>query len=414
MPNEDAVLSALLASSNRVTAADIPALIDEAGRKLGLSGAQVYLADLQQARLTPLVHPAPETPSPIEPNEPNEPNETSKPIGPSKPTEPSEPIQIEGSMAGLAYRTQRTQRSRDDCTAWVPMIDGVERVGVLRVTAPCFEDALLESCAALSGLATLLVMAKASHDELVVDRTRSRTMTTQAELLWAFVPPRTIGTDDVTSTAILEPAYEAGGDAFDHSLGDGVLHLALLDAMGHDLASGGASAVALGASRATRRAGGTLADIATTIDTTLSEWIPDRLLTAVIARLDIATGQFTWINCGHPPPLLIREGHVVPQAMEFPAHLPLGLGLGQAAAPDEHHIRLQPGDRVLLYSDGVTEARTSDGSLFGEQRLADSVIRSMASGNAPPETLRRLVRNLHEHHRLHDDATIMLVRWHPH
>jgi serine phosphatase RsbU (regulator of sigma subunit) len=317
-------------------------------------------------------------------------------------------------MAGLAYRTQRTQRSRDDCTAWVPMIDGVERVGVLRVTAPCFEDALLESCAALSGLATLLVMAKSSHDELVVDRTRSRTMTTQAELLWAFVPPRTIGTDDVTSTAILEPAYEAGGDAFDHSLGDGVLHLALLDAMGHDLASGGASAVALGASRATRRAGGTLADIATTIDTTLSEWIPDRLLTAVIARLDIATGQFTWINCGHPPPLLIREGHVVPQAMEFPAYLPLGLGLGQAAAPDEHHIRLQPGDRVLLYSDGVTEARTSDGSLFGEQRLADSVIRSMASGNAPPETLRRLVRNLHEHHRLHDDATIMLVRWHPH
>lgn len=397
MTNEDAVLSALLASSNRVTAADIPALIDEAGRKLGLSGTQVYLADLQQARLTPLAHPDPETPS-------------SKEAG----NKPDEPIEIEGSMAGLAYRTQRTQRSRDDCTAWVPMIDGVDRVGVLRATAPCFEDVLLESCAALAGLATLLVTAKSSHDELLVDRTRSRTMTTQAELLWAFVPPRTIGTADVTSTAILEPAYDAGGDAFDHSLSDGVLHLALLDAMGHDLASGGASAVALGASRATRRAGGTLADIATTIDTTLSEWIPDRLLTAVIARLDIATGRFTWINCGHPPPLLIRDGHVVPQAMEFPAHLPLGLGLGPAAAPDEHHVRLQPGDRVLLYSDGVTEARTSDGSLFGDQRLADSVIRTMASGNNPPETLRRLVRNLHEHHRLHDDATIMLVRWHPH
>ncbi|MFE2646034.1 hypothetical protein ACFXDO_26200 [Streptomyces nigra] len=101
MTNEAAVLSALLASANRVTAADIPALIDEAGRKLGLSGTQVYLADLQLARLTPLAHPDPKAPSSNEPTEPNEPNE---------------PIEIEGSTAGLAYRTQRTQRSRDDCT----------------------------------------------------------------------------------------------------------------------------------------------------------------------------------------------------------------------------------------------------------------------------------------------------------
>ncbi|KAB2976969.1 serine/threonine-protein phosphatase [Streptomyces sp. SS1-1] len=375
-----------MARSRRVTAAEIPALIDEAGRRLGLSTTQVYLADLQQNRLVPMPHPDPAAVTAFE---------------------------IEGSMAGLAYRTQLVQRSRDACTAWVPMFDGMERVGVLRVTAPRLDAGLLESSEALAGLATLLVRSKSAHDELLVTQTRTRTMTTQAELLWAFVPPRTIGTEHVTSTAILEPAYDAGGDAFDHSLGDGLLHLALLDAMGHDLASGGASAVALGACRATRRAGGSLSDIATTIDATLSEWIPDRLLTAVIAQLDISTGQFTWINCGHPPPLLIRENHVVPQALEFPAHLPLGLGLGPAAAPAEHHVRLQPGDRVVLYSDGVTEARTSDGSLFGEQRLTDTVIRSMASGNNPAETLRRLIRNLHENHRLHDDATIMLVRWHP-
>ncbi|WP_225994314.1 PP2C family protein-serine/threonine phosphatase [Streptomyces sp. SS1-1] len=386
MANQDAVLSRLMARSRRVTAAEIPALIDEAGRRLGLSTTQVYLADLQQNRLVPMPHPDPAAVTAFE---------------------------IEGSMAGLAYRTQLVQRSRDACTAWVPMFDGMERVGVLRVTAPRLDAGLLESSEALAGLATLLVRSKSAHDELLVTQTRTRTMTTQAELLWAFVPPRTIGTEHVTSTAILEPAYDAGGDAFDHSLGDGLLHLALLDAMGHDLASGGASAVALGACRATRRAGGSLSDIATTIDATLSEWIPDRLLTAVIAQLDISTGQFTWINCGHPPPLLIRENHVVPQALEFPAHLPLGLGLGPAAAPAEHHVRLQPGDRVVLYSDGVTEARTSDGSLFGEQRLTDTVIRSMASGNNPAETLRRLIRNLHENHRLHDDATIMLVRWHP-
>ncbi|MGW9595389.1 PP2C family protein-serine/threonine phosphatase [Streptomyces chartreusis] len=105
-------------------------------------------------------------------------------------------------------------------------------------------------------------------------------------------PPRTIGTRQVTSSALLEPAYDAGGDAFDHSLTDDVLHLSLLDAMGHDLA----------ASRATRRDGGTLTDIATSIDSTLNQWIPDRMMTAVIARLGLADGSLTWNNCGHPAP----------------------------------------------------------------------------------------------------------------
>lgn len=75
-----------------------------------------------------------------------------------------------------------------------------------------------------------------------------------------------------------------------------------------------------------------------------------------------------------------------------------------------------PGDRVLMYSDGITEARSSDGDLYGEERLADSIIRSTASGDSAPEALRRLIRDLLSHqdqHRLHDDATVLLAEWHP-
>ncbi|MGW3132236.1 SpoIIE family protein phosphatase [Streptomyces sp. NPDC001123] len=82
--------------------------------------------------------------------------------------------------------------------------------------------------------------------------------------------------------------------------------------MGHDLAAGLASAVALAGCRSTRRAGGTLSDIADRIDADLHRWRPGGLLTGVFAHLDLDTGRLAWINAGHPPPLLIRALHVVP------------------------------------------------------------------------------------------------------
>ncbi|MFD5421252.1 PP2C family protein-serine/threonine phosphatase [Streptomyces sp. NPDC127069] len=394
------VLAWVLDRSHEASARQVPALIEEAARRLGLTGTRLYLTDLQQVRLVALPQLAAERPETAETAEADE---------------QAEALDIDASLAGLAYRAQQVQTSRDRTTAWVPMVDGVERVGVMRATGPALDEQDLEGCLALAALATLIVISKSTHNDLLVERGRSRPMTLQAELLWAFLPPRTIGTSQATSTAVLEPAYDIGGDAFDHNFSDGGLHLTLLDAMGHDLAAGGASAAGLAACRSTRRAGGDLQDIATTIERTLRSWIPDRLMTGILAHLDTRRGEFAWINCGHPPPLLIRDGHVVPAALERPPQLPLGLGYHKDAPPPLHRARLQPRDRVLLYSDGVTEARSATGELFGEERLSDTVIRSMASGTTAPEALRRLILELltHQDQRLHDDATILLCEWHP-
>ncbi|MFF7356031.1 MULTISPECIES: SpoIIE family protein phosphatase [Streptomyces] len=80
-----------------------------------------------------------------------------------------------------------------------------------------------------------------------------------------------------------------------------------------------------------------------------------------------------------------------------------------------HEARLQPGDRVLLYTDGVTEARMADGRLLGLERFADYVIRAGATGELAPETLRRLIHSLldSEDSRLRDDATILMFEWRP-
>ncbi|MGW6420155.1 PP2C family protein-serine/threonine phosphatase [Streptomyces sp. NPDC055055] len=388
MSTYEGVLAEMLARSPLLSGRQLAGLVRDTGRRMGFTETVMYVTDLQQIRLVALPR-----------------------------TEPVErpALDVDTSLAGLAYRTQSVQRSRDGGTAWVPMIDGVERVGVLMVTAAPLDDVLLARGRTLAAVAALLVVSKSSHSDVLVETERSRAMTVQAELLWAFLPPRTIGTADVTSSAVLEPAYDIGGDTFDHTLDDRGLHLTVIDSMGHDLASGGASAAGLAACRATRRAGGSLTDIVTAIDRILDTWFTDRLMTAVVAHLDTADGRLTWINCGHPPPLLIRHGRVLPQVLAREPDLPLGWGFLVDSPPTEHTVRLQPGDRILLYSDGVTEARSPQGDLYGEERLADTVIRATAAGAPAPEALRRLVQGLraHQDHKLRDDATILLTEWHP-
>ncbi|WP_232248506.1 PP2C family protein-serine/threonine phosphatase [Streptacidiphilus rugosus] len=397
------VLADVLAASHRLAPREIPELVHQAARRLGLTDARIYVADLQQRELVAL--PTPE--------------QAERLIAEGSIAD-LDTLPIDSSLAGRAYRTETAQLTRcdsdgEDRTGWIPLVDGIGRVGVVRVAAPELDPPLLDRCEALAGLFAMIVATKRPYSDVLAQTVRTRAMSLQAELQWAFMPPRTIGTADVTSSAVLEPAYDVGGDAYDHSLVGRILHLTLLDAMGHDLASGGCSAVALAACRSTRRAGGDLGDIAEQIDRTLERWIPDRLLTCVIAELDTLSGRLSWINCGHPPPLLIRDRRIVSGTLERPSHLPLGLTGYPTPRPPVHTAHLQPGDRILLFTDGVTEARSATGDLLGEDRLADTVVRAMADGLPAPEALRRLIQQITDQpgQPLRDDATILLTEWHP-
>jgi serine phosphatase RsbU (regulator of sigma subunit) len=139
----------------------------------------------------------------------------------------------------------------------------------------------------------------------------------------------------------------------------------------------------------------------------------------VLAELQPATGTLCWLNAGHPPPLLLRHGRLV-KTLEVPARPPLGIALPDdlrrsalVTDPVVGVEQLEPGDCVLLYTDGVTEARAPDGSFFGEERLADLIVRHLAAGLPAPETMRRVVRALLEHQqgRLTDDASLALLQW---
>ncbi|MDO0938532.1 SpoIIE family protein phosphatase [Streptomyces sp. DG2A-72] len=383
----DGLLEEFLADPDNA-ALDLSTAVARCSKALGLRHSVVYLADLQQLQLVPL-------------------------------TDVASALPVDDSLAGWTYRTQSLRVEESETggmTAWLPLVDGAERLGVLAVHCPSLTPLSLRRSRTLAALLAMMITSKRAYKDSFVRRTRTEPMQLPAEMLRAFLPPRTIGTGHVVSTAVLEPAYELGGDAFDHSLTETTLHAAVLDAMGHNLASGLTTAVSLSACRNARRTGADLPELVTSVDDALARWLPDQFCTGILTQLDLASGMLRWINCGHPAPLLIRDRRLLDGAMEREADPPMGLpSLLAEGTRRTHEISLEPGDRVLLYTDGLTEARTRDGGLFGLARFTDYIIRATAAGELAPETLRRLIHSILEAQpgRLRDDATIVMIEWWP-
>lgn len=400
------VTAELLSRSHVLPPAGVaPALVRLAG-PLGVSAAHVYLADLQQHHLVPL-------------------RDESGPRG--------RPLPIDSTLAGRAYQTLTVQPAaggNGTHQVWIPLVDGTERLGVLSLTVADICEPMLDRYRTLASLAGIIIASKFSYSDTCARVRRDRQMGLQAELVWAYLAPRTFATDRVLVAASLEPAYEAGGDAFDYSLLGDHLHVSVFDALGHDLSAGLLASVSMASCRSTRRSGGSLEAIAARADDAIAEVFADgQFVTALLCDLDLGTGLFTWIPCGHPPPLLIRGGRTVRELARTPRP-PLGLaGLraGHDARPRDNAAtapprtdpvdteRLEPGDRLLLYTDGVTEGRAPDGTPFGLERLADFVIRHASAQLPAPETMRRLNHAIldYQHGRLRDDATAVLIEWQP-
>jgi anti-anti-sigma factor len=406
------VLADLLQRSHLMAPADLADYLTEAARPLGISGVRIFLADLEQHQLQALPGGFGRAPS---------------------------SLVINSTLAGRAFQTITVQRPAagkhpDGRRLWIPLVDGTERLGVMEVSlaeenGPAEAErppggdggqTMLERCRMLGSFAGLVIAAKSVYSDSFARIQRSREMSLQAEMVWAFMAPRTFATSKVLLAAALEPAYEVGGDAFDYSLLGEHLHVSIFDSVGHDLTAGLISSVAMAACRSVRRSGGDLTELATRADQAIAgQFGASRFATALLCDLDTLTGEFTWIPCGHPPPLLIRDSKVIKELHREP-RLPLGLTEDRVepavrAAFPVYTEQLQPHDRLLLYTDGVTDARTAEDRMFGLARLGDFVIRHSAEGLPAPETLRRLNRTIvdYQQGRVRDDATVVLLEWMP-
>ena len=318
---------------------------------------------------------------------------------------------VAGSMAGRAFSTGQpvTRERGDGIRVWVPVTEQASRTGVLAVTTPDEAPETIERAELLGVFAGLVIAAAARVSDVPYIRRQGREMSLPAGMQWDLLPPLNTRTPGATIAGLLEPAYDIAGDAFDYAIGGDRLDFAIVDGMGHGIGSTLLTGLAIGAYRHARRAGASITDMHAAIDQALtSNYDDDSFATGVVGRLMLGAGRLEWSCAGHPPPLLLRGRKVVAELATDPV-LPFGL----RGRPKLGSADLEPGDAVLLYTDGVTEARAADGELFGLDRLTDLLEQEAASGRPPEEMLRRLVRALLEHQNggLRDDATLLLVQW---
>ncbi|MCX4233329.1 PP2C family protein-serine/threonine phosphatase [Streptomyces ortus] len=148
-----------------------------------------------------------------------------------------------------------------------------------------------------------------------------------------------------------------GGDLYDVAVTPFGLRVLVGDVRGHGLETIRLTAETVAGFRELAHTVPDLPSLATGLDARLTPDLgPEDFVTALLA--EFAPGEVRLVNCGHPAPL--RSGERVELLEPAVSALPLGL----RPDPLQYRVRLQPGDRLLLYTDGLTEARAPDGTLF--------------------------------------------------
>jgi phosphoserine phosphatase RsbU/P len=370
----------LLTGSHQARPDDLPVLGRQAAELLDAREIVIYLVDYGQANLVPLGAPD------------------------------RNPVGIDGTLAGRAYMLSETYEAGD--RLWLPLLNGTNRLGVLEVVTS--SDQLRAEYHALADLLAEMVVTRRSYSDVVELTRRTVPMQIAAEIVWNLLPPPTFTGPRVTVSAILEPCYDVGGDAFDDAGNGHTLHAAVFDTVGHGIDASALTSLALNAYRNARRCGLDLVDTYRSIDKWVTARHPGSFVTALLAELDTVAGRYRRICAGHPGELLLRDGRPV-RRLPGPTAMPLGLADLTGALPEVYEEPLQPEDQLLMYTDGVVEARTADGEFFGRDRLSDFLSRALIGELSAPETLRRLIQAIlsHQHEQLQDDASAILIQWPP-
>ncbi|MEW6477584.1 MAG: PP2C family protein-serine/threonine phosphatase [Actinomycetota bacterium] len=284
----------------------------------------------------------------------------------------------------------------------LPVTERGDAIGILELTVPHRPDT--ETLRYLRSAAHALaytVIAARRHTDLFEWAQRDVPFSLAAEIQRRLLPDSyTVEGGPFTLAGWLEPAASVGGDTFDYSVDRDYLYASVTDAMGHSVRAALLATLTVGSLRNTRRSVASPGEQADAANAALiAGAAPDQFVTGQILRIRIADGAVDIVNAGHPLPYLLRAGAAA--ALEVTPDLPLGVGPDPY---DTHRLNLEPGDRLLILTDGFLERNA---------KLAITDILEHSTDRHPREVVRELTRDLlaATGGDLHDDATVLCIDW---
>jgi serine phosphatase RsbU (regulator of sigma subunit) len=216
------------------------------------------------------------------------------------------------------------------------------------------------------------------------------------------VPGARIAVRYMSATA----AARIGGDLYEVIATPERVRLIVGDVQGKGVAAVRTASMVLGGFREAAYDANDLAEIAARIERSMRHQAAEQeFVTAVLAQMTPGGGMIEILSCGHPAPLLVRDGNAVPAESPDPG-LPLGLSSLVDVERRADTWPFGPGDQILFYTDGISEARDKAGAFYPLSQCGQ-----ILAGNDPDEALDLLRDQVIRHvgHKLTDDAAMLLV-----
>lgn len=317
-----------------------------------------------------------------------------------------ERVPLSGSVYDKAIRSQQpwVEDSGVNARIYVPVSDRGDALGILEMELPSSPtEQTVQFIASAAHALAYVIIANRRHTDLFERGQRNAPFSLAAEIQRRLLPPAfTCEAAQFSVAGWLEPASEVGGDTFDYSVERSLLHLSMSDAMGHTIKAAQLATLAVGSLRNSRRANADVVEQARAANEAIcTNADGEEYVSGLIMRIDMRTGILTAVNAGHPLPYLVRDG--VATQMDFEVSLPFGM------LPDsvyrEQSIQLQPGDRLVLFTDGMLERNASSLDFV-------AALKEMTELH-PREVVHNFARAVigATGGDLQDDATVMCVDW---